>query len=179
MRCIVRVACLLLTTSLLCSRVTAQSDDWQALKQLPDETKIKVLPKHQRTFGHCRLTNVTDEWIECRYSGLGYRRYMRDEVREVRLGHHTARTGLLAGATVGAIAGLSNGSGGSSGRVFYAIVLTPVLGCLGAGVGAIIDPLRAGTPFYRNPDPVPHKNMDKLPPLKPQEKILIDASSVR
>jgi len=135
------------------SSAVAQSADWQVVKGIPEGTKIKVTLKHQRTFGHCELEEVTDEWLGCYFAALGSRQYARDEIREVRLGHHSARIGFAVGAGTGAILGAANGSGGSAGRVFGVVVLVPVLGGVGAGVGAIVDPFLHGKTVYRSPEP--------------------------
>jgi hypothetical protein len=126
----------LLTAVLLGSAAFAQSDDWQTLNAIPLGTKIKVKLRHKRTFGHCRLDEVTDDWLACDYAtGYRYQRYPRREVRTVSVGHHTARTGVLVGGTAGAILGATNRSSDQAGRVFYAIILTPVVGGIGAGWG--------------------------------------------
>jgi len=134
------------------SSAVAQAGDWQALQGIPAGTKIKLILKHKRTFGHCQLEAVTNDSLGCYFTALGSRQYTRDEIREVRLGHHSARTGFFIGAAAGATAGAANGSGGAGGRVFYAIVLTPVLGGIGAGIGAVVDPFVHGKTVYRSPD---------------------------
>lgn len=134
------------------SSASAQSADWQRLEGIPAGTKIKLILKHGRTFGHCQLEAVTNDWLGCHFTALGSRQYARDEIREVRLGHHSARTGFLLGAGAGAILGGANGSGGVSGRVLGLIILTPVLGGFGAGIGAIVDPFVPGKTVYRSPD---------------------------
>jgi len=134
------------------SSADAQSGDWQVLKGIPAGTKIKVTLKQSRTFGHCELEEVTDEWLGCYFTSLGSREYARDDIREVRLGHHSARTGLAVGAGAGAILGAANGSAGAAGRVLGVVILVPVLGGIGAGVGAVVDPFLHGRTVYRSPD---------------------------
>jgi hypothetical protein len=134
------------------SGAVAQSADWQVLQGIPAGTKIKLILRHQRTFGHCHLEAVTDASLDCYFTALGSRRYARDEILEVRLGHHSARTGFFIGAAAGAGLGAANGSGGSSGRVLGVMVGVPVLGGIGAGIGAIVDPFVHGKTVYRNAD---------------------------
>jgi hypothetical protein len=140
----------LLALIVLAGGASAQTTDWQALRQIPWGSKIKVTLKHKRTFGHCQLQEVVDDWLACTYAALGYRRYAREDVREVALGHHTARTGFAIGALAGAALGAANGTGGPASRVLYAIIGAPVVGGIGAGVGAIVDPFRHGTSVYRS-----------------------------
>lgn len=152
------------------SSVVAQTGDWQVLKGIPAGTKVKLVLKHHRTFGHCELEEVTDERLGCYFNSLGFRQYARDEIREVRLGHHSARTGFVVGAGTGAVVGAVNGSGGSAGRVFGVIILTPVLGGVGAGVGAIVDPFLHGKTVYRSPDPKAGTPAAKPQPSTPQKE---------
>jgi hypothetical protein len=130
----------------------AQSTDWQVLQGIPVGTKIKLILQHKRSFGHCQLEAVSDDSLDCYFTALGSRRYARDEIREVRLGHHSARTGFFIGAAAGAAVGAANGSGGADGRVLGVIVGVPVLGGIGAGVGAIVDPFVHGKTVYRRAD---------------------------
>jgi hypothetical protein len=134
------------------SGALTQSGDWQVLQGIPSGTKIKILLRHERTFGHCQLEAVANDWLGCYFKALGSRRYPRNEIREVRLGRHSARTGLAIGAGAGAILGATHGSGGGSSRVLGVIILVPVLGGLGAGVGAIADPFIDGKTVYRSLD---------------------------
>lgn len=144
------VASLLLTASM-----TAQSEDWQVLKGIREGSRIKVILKHRRTFGYCQFVDVTDDALGCYYTSLGYRRYARDEVREVTVGHNSMKTGFFIGAGAGAVAGLSNGSGGGAGRLLATEILVPVMGLIGGGIGAAIDPLRHGTTVFRAADSAP------------------------
>jgi hypothetical protein len=132
------------------SIAVAQSEDWQTLKGIPAGTKIKVILKHKRMFGHCQLEDVTDKWLGCYFSALGYRQYARDDVQEVRLGHHSAMTGLAIGAGTGAILGATESGDGAT-RLFRVMVATPVLGYIGAGVGTVVDPFLHGKTIYRSP----------------------------
>jgi len=134
------------------STAVAQSSDWQVLQGIPAGTKVKLILKRRRTFGYCELEQVTNDGLGCYFSALGSRLYARDDVREVRLGHHAAVTGFFIGAGAGAILGAANGSGGAAGRGFYAVILTPVMGGFGAGIGAIVDPFLHGKTVYRSPD---------------------------
>jgi hypothetical protein len=144
------------------SGAVAQSADWQVLQGIPAGTKIKLILRHQRTFGHCHLEALSDDSLACYFTALGSRRYARDEILEVRLGHHSARTGFFIGAAAGAGLGAANGSGGSSGRVLGVIVGVPVLGGLGAGIGAIVDPFVHGKTVYRSADVSAGKPADVL-----------------
>jgi hypothetical protein len=143
---------LLLVLVAMTSSAFPQSTDWQVLAGIPAGTKIKLIFKHKRTFGPCQFETVTEAWLGCYFTALGSRRYARDEIREVRLGHQSARTGFFIGAGAGAILGAAHGAGGSDSRVLGLIVLTPVLAGLGAGVGAIADPFVHGRTLYRSPD---------------------------
>jgi hypothetical protein len=142
----------LLLVLAVASSAVAQAEDWQALQGIAAGTKIKLILKHKRTFGHCQLEAVSDDELICYSTALGSRRYARGEIREVRLGRHSARNGFFIGAAAGAVAGAANGSGGARGRVFYLIILTPVLGGLGAGIGAAVDPFVDGKTVYRSAD---------------------------
>jgi hypothetical protein len=132
------------------SGAVAQSADWHVLQGIPAGTKIKIILQQGRTFGHCQLEAVSEDSLDCYFTALGSRRYARDEILEVRLGHHSARTGFFVGAAAGAGLGAANGSGGSSGRVLGVIIGVPVLGGLGAGLGAIVDPFVHGKTVYRS-----------------------------
>jgi hypothetical protein len=147
-----RIICSLIVLFGSLSSAAAQSADWQVLRGIPAGTKIKVTLKHGRIFGHCKLEDVTEDWLACHFTSLGYRRYSRDAIQEVRLGHHSARTGFVLGAGAGAIVGAANGSAGGAGRVFELIVFVPVLGGVGAGIGAVVDPFLHGKTVYRSPD---------------------------
>lgn len=152
-RCSLAVfAVLLVSNAAQAGNSSQPSGDWQVLKGIPAGTKIKITLKHHRTFGHCKLENVADDWLGCSCTSLGYRQYRREEIREVRLGHHSARTGFFIGAGAGAIAGAANGSAGGAGRVFDVIVFVPLFGAVGAGVGAVVDPFLHGKTVYRSPD---------------------------
>jgi hypothetical protein len=142
----------LLLAVAVATSAAAQSADWQVLEGIPVGTKIKLILKHRRTFGHCQLEAVTNDGLSCYFSALGLRQYARDEIAEVRLGHHSARTGFFIGAAAGAILGVAGGSGENNGRVVGLIVLMPVLGGVGAGLGAIVDPFVHGKTIYRSPD---------------------------
>ena len=165
-----RIVVFLLTATLVASmaRAQIQTDKWEALKSIPEGTKIKVTLNHGRTFGHCRLYEVTDDWLGCYYNSLGDRQYTRADVRTVSLGHHTARTGLFVGAGAGLLLGASNTRTDSAGRIFSAIVLTPVLAGIGAGIGAIADPFRSGKTVYRAPKPA--KDSPPLQPSTPRQE---------
>jgi len=165
-----RIICSLVVLVAVASSAVAQSGDWHVLTGIPTGTKVKVTLKHQRTFGHCELEEVTDEWLGCYFTALGSRQYARDDIREVRLGHHSARTGLAVGAGAGAILGAANGSAGGAGRVFGVIVLVPVLGGVGAGMGAIVDPFLHGKTVYRSPDSKAGKAAAKPQPLDPRKE---------
>ncbi len=151
MRNLQSVATVLLVFAVASSAI-AQSSVWSLLEGIPAGTKIKLILKHGRTFGHCQLEGVTNDGLSCHFSALGSRQYARGQIAEVRLGHHSARTGFFIGAAAGAILGAANGSGGANGRVFGLIVLTSVLGGFGAGIGAIVDPFVHGKTVYRSPD---------------------------
>jgi len=142
----------LLLVLAVASSAVAQSADWQVLQGIPAGTKIKLILEHKRTFGHCQLEAVSNDSLSCYFTASGSRQYARDEIREVRLGRHSALTGFFIGAAAGAGLGAANGSGGAGGRVFYAIVLTPVVGGIGAGIGAIVDPFVRGKTVYRSAD---------------------------
>src|SRR5215469_12136171 len=109
MKILIRCSVLLLVTV---GGALGQSEDWQVLKGLPTGTKIKLTLKHQRTFGHCQLVDVSDTWLACYLGPVGLRKYAREEIREVRLGRNSGRTGLLIGLGAGLTAGLADGSGG-------------------------------------------------------------------
>jgi hypothetical protein len=143
------------------SGAVAQSADWQVLQGIPAGTKIKLILQHTRTFGHCQLEAVSDDSLDCYFTALGSRRYVRDEIREVRLGHHSARAGFFIGAAAGVGLGTANGSGGAGGRVLGVIVGVPVLGGIGAGIGAIADPFVHGKTVYRSADTSTRKAGDR------------------
>jgi hypothetical protein len=145
-------ALLLVSNAAQAGNSSQPSGDWQVRKSIPAGTKIKITLKHHRTFGHCKLENVTDDWLGCSFTSSRCRQYRREEIREVRLGHHSARTGFFIGAGVGAIAGAANGSAGGAGCVFDVIVFVPLLGVVGAGVGVVVDPFLHGKTVYRSPD---------------------------
>ena len=141
---------LVLMLAMASGAAAAQSADWHVLQGIPAGTKIKLILRHERTFGHCQLEAVSEDSLDCFFTALGSRRYARDEILEVRIGHHSARTGFFIGAAAGAGLGAANGSGGSSGRVLGVIVGVPVLGGIGAGIGAIVDPFVHGKTVYRS-----------------------------
>jgi hypothetical protein len=174
----ITVVASLLTAVLLGPLAFAQTNDWDALNTIPPGTKIKVTLKHHHTFGHCFLNEVTHAWLACDYNVIGYQRYSRDEIRAVAIGHHSARTGFLIGGAAGAIMGATNGTTDNAGRVLSVIVLTPVLGGIGAGIGAIIDPVLRGRVVYRTPNS--KKNVIQTPrnELDPVEPLLNETRSV-
>lgn len=150
--------CVVLTSLLLGGNLVAQSSDWQVLQSIPDGAKIKITLKHRATFGHCILEEVTDDHLACYFTALGTRQYARDEIKAVFLGRHSARVGFAVGAGAGVALGATRGCCDAGTRVFDVIILAPVLGGIGAGIGAVVDPFVDGKTVYRSPDAKPAKN---------------------
>jgi hypothetical protein len=144
------------------SSARAQSTDWETLRTIPAGSKIKVKLKQRWMFGHCRLEKVTDDYLACYFNALGTRHYARDEIKAVFLGRHSARFGLEVGAGAGVVLGATHGCCGGSGRISNVIILAPLLGGIGAGIGALVDPFVDGKAVYRSSNSAPA--MDKSKP---------------
>lgn len=142
----------LLAVLALAGGLEAQSTDWEALHQVPEGTKVKIKLKHRPTFGHCILEEVADDHLDCFHGTLGSRRYVRDDIRQVLLGRHSARTGFLVGAGSGVVLGAARGCCDATGKGLTVVILAPLLGGLGAAVGALADPMIDGKTIYRSPD---------------------------
>jgi hypothetical protein len=140
------------------SSARAQSTDWETLQTIPAGTKIKVKLKQRWMFGHCRLEKVTEDYLACYFNALGTRHYARDEIKAVFLGRHSARFGLEVGAGAGVVLGATRGCCGASGRVLNIIILAPLLGGIGAGIGAVVDPFIDGKAVYRSSNSAPAKD---------------------
>jgi hypothetical protein len=143
---------------LLAVNLRAQSSDWQVLQGIPEGAKIKVMLKHRATFGHCVLGEVTDDCLTCYFTALGTRQYARDDIKAVFLGRHSARMGFAVGAGAGVALGATRGCCGGTARVLGVLIFAPVLGGIGAGIGAMVDPFIDGKTVYRSPDAKPEKH---------------------
>jgi hypothetical protein len=155
------VLCGFLAVTALATGLEAQVTDWEALRQLPAGTKIKIKLKHKPTFGHCVLEEVADGHLDCFYGPLGSRTYAREDIRQVMLGRHSARTGFFVGAGVGAALGAGRGCCDATGRGLMVLIVAPLVGGIGAGFGALADPMIDGKTVYRSPDPKSQPQSDK------------------
>ncbi len=142
---------------LLVANLGAQSNDWDVLQGVPEGAKIKVTLKRRATFGHCILEEVTDDHLACYFTALGTRQYGRDEIKAVFLGRHSARMGFAVGAGTGVALGATRSCCDTNTRIVDVIILAPVLGGIGAGIGAMVDPFLDGKTIYRSPDAKPAK----------------------
>jgi len=140
---------------LLAVNLQAQSSDWQVLQSIPEGAKIKITLKHRATSGHCVLGEVTDDHLICYFTALGTRQYARGDIKTVSLGRNSARVGFAVGAGTGVALGATRGCCGGTARVLGVIIFAPVLGAIGAGVGAMVDPFVDGKAIYRSPDAKP------------------------
>ncbi|MBZ5683192.1 MAG: hypothetical protein LAO24_24135 [Acidobacteriia bacterium] len=145
-----RILPLSLALILLVSSATAQSADWQAVKNIPPGTKIKLTLKHGRTFGHCEFEGATDDALDCYLPHLGLRSYPRENVRAVSLVHNGVKIGLAVGAGLGAVSGAVKPQPGL-GRGGSALVSGVLLGVVGTAFGAVLNPFFHGKTIYRSP----------------------------
>jgi hypothetical protein len=103
---ITRVDRCMLTILLLGSTAAAQND-WQPVRALPPETRIKITVKHGHGSSRCLFREATDSSLTCAESH-GLMDFQRENVRAVYLGperhHSTSRTAIVgAGVFVPAV----------------------------------------------------------------------------
>jgi hypothetical protein len=134
---------------LLVARATAQAGDWQAVKNIPSGTWIKVTLNRGRTFGHYEFEAATDDELTCYLPHLGLRSYRRENVRAVYLVHSGAKIGLAVGAASGALIGAAHPSPGL-GRGGSALVESVGLGAVGMAFGAVLNPFFHDKAVYRS-----------------------------
>lgn len=155
----------LLLVLAVASSAAAQSADWQVLQGIPAGTEIKVTLKHKRTVGHCEFVELTEDWLDCDFAALGFRRherYERGEIRAVHLMHGRAKTGFAVGFGAGAILGAASTSG-TANRAGKALFDGLLLGAIGAWTGWILHDAFTGKTVYRSPNVGSSKT-----PAKPQ-----------
>jgi hypothetical protein len=152
-----------LASLLLASITLAQSGDWQDVKDLPSGTRIKLTLKRGQIFGHCEFERANDDELGCYWPHLGPRSYRRENVRAVFLVHNGARIGLAVGFGAGAILGAFHDPTPGLSRGGSALISGGILGGLGMGFGAVLDPFFHGKAVYRSLDR-PDKNRPKTSP---------------
>lgn len=157
----------------MASAAAAQSADWRVLQGVPAGTEIKVTLKHKRTAGHCEFEEATENWLDCDFAALGYRRherYDRDEIQAVHLMRGRAKTGFAVGFGAGAILGSATTSGAPN-RAGKALFDGLLLGAIGAWTGWILHDAFTGKTVYRSQDAGAGKHAAKLKPLTSQKEM--------
>jgi hypothetical protein len=156
-----RISTILLLLLALPCVALAQTDDWEVLKQIPQGTKLHVDLKRGRNFGHCRLSQVTDEELVC-YTQVApsvlvppfpprQNAYRRANVRAVSLPHNGVLIGFGVGAGAGAVLGAARDPTPGLGRGGTSVLSALLLGGVGAFVGMVADPFFHGKTIYRSP----------------------------
>ena len=120
------LTCCVLSTGLFLTSTQAQTDDWQAVKDIPLGSYISV--KSLPTNAACYFVNATDTELFCDRSGLRID-FHRQNIRQVRLGHPQKSVAIWAliglGAGVGAGLAIGKTSNDAETRVF-----APFIGAL-------------------------------------------------
>jgi hypothetical protein len=155
----------LLAVIFLTMLAQAQSADWQAVRDIPPGTKIKITLKHGRTFGHYEFEEATDDELRCFLPDLGSRSYRRENVAAVYLVHSGARIGFAIGAGSGAVLGAVNNNP-ALGRTGNAVVGAVTVGVIGMAIGAGLNPFFRGKAIYRSPNANTAK-VERLPTPAP------------
>jgi hypothetical protein len=154
-----RISTALLLLLAIPSVALAQTDDWEVVKQIPLGTKIHLALKHGRIFGHCRLSQVTDDELACYTQPRSLitppfppheHAYRRANVRAVSLPHNGALIGFGVGAGGGAVLGVARDPIPGIGRGGTALINALLLGGVGASVGMVVDPFFHGRTIYRS-----------------------------
>jgi hypothetical protein len=154
-----RISTALLLLLAVPSVALAQTDDWEVVKQIPLGTKIHLALKHGRTFGHCRLSQVTDDELACYTQPTSLitppfppheHAYRRANVRAVSLPHNGALIGFGIGAGAGAVLGAAGDPTPGLGRGGTSVLSALLLGGVGAFVGMVADPFFRGKTIYRS-----------------------------
>jgi hypothetical protein len=147
----------MLTIMLLGSVAATQTGDWQAVKALPPETRIRIALKQGLGIDHCIFKQSTDSVLTCAFErqGLVELRVRRDDVRAVFLSpehHHAASLPVpaVAAAVLGPV-------------VIIGVFAGPVPLLIGAGVlgGTCLAARHSshGKIIYRSPrHPSPHQS---------------------
>lgn len=125
--------------------LNAQTNDWTVLERLAPGACISLLTDRRQG---CEFLNATDAELSCdRQIGReipGCSRFVRAQVREVRLEEHQHSRkflGTITGAMIGAAVGASLGyavsarSSDPETRVYTPLIGVVVAGSIGAGIG--------------------------------------------
>jgi hypothetical protein len=135
----------------------AENPDWNNLKQLSPGQPVRVLVNSRKSFKG-QFRSVTDDAVIVHANGAD-RTLSRSDVQEISSRHpgHRGRH-VLIGAAIGAGAGLGMGAAidndcssqsivctGNKGKA----ILAPVLGLVGAGIGALL-PAGSWQQIYRS-----------------------------
>jgi hypothetical protein len=150
---IIRIASLFQVFLLLSVSAVAQSGDWQAVRQLPQGTRLKIKLERGRTFGHCDFMGATDEMLRCEYPGPQYSsvQYRRGNIKAVYLVHNARAIGLGLGLVSGIAIGASTDHGPAATREGFAAIDAVILGGVGYFFGMVADPYLHGRAVYVNP----------------------------
>jgi hypothetical protein len=152
-----RIATAALMLLALPSVTLAQDDDWKTVKQIPYGSKIHVALKHGRVFGHCYLTQATDDELICETRThlspvpLHKARFRRDNIRAIYVAHSGPLIGLGVGAGAGAVLGAAREPTPGLGRGGTALLNAAILGGVGAFFGMVLDPFFHGHLIYLSP----------------------------
>lgn len=136
---------------LISPRLAAQTSEWAVVKQLAPDQKVQVQSTDGKSHAG-RVTSVTDDGVR-----IGKKEWIqKQDVQRVLLwhpGHHGRNT--LIGLGIGAGAGIGVGATCGGRDAFFSkgqcmALSVPMLGGIGAGIGAVIPSRGRWNEVYRS-----------------------------